>query len=1309
MSLVLRLRSPIATLLVLLVTVTLLAITTGTAQAQQTINPSGGTTAANGLRIVIQPNTAFQIYRNNARQLFISSGDGPDIAVGTAVTGTYITGATPWTNVSQSTVTGDGTPASPWQVVTTVRTASNVVVEMTIRYASPDDTLDLQVIITPPGSNTESVKYSHYFDSFLSGGDNGAAFWQPNSTINPPPTIPSVLGVTKLVGAVRQYEVFIAGTPLWDRYYSAGYSAPYGLLSNGGNLNNALDTNEAVDNGFGVQWELGAITTPQAIRYRLSFSDAATTPVCGDGMSVGFEGCDDGNTTNGDGCSSLCQAENGYSCTGSPSTCATRCGDGVRAGAEACDDGGTANGDGCSATCTTEGGWTCTGSPSTCSTACGDGVRAGTEACDDGGTANGDGCSMVCAIELGWSCNGGSPTTCATTCGDGIRAGTEACDDGNQAMDDGCSATCAVEAGWSCAGTMPDTCVPGCGDGLLRGTEACDDGNSAPNDGCSAACAVEAGWTCQGEPSTCASSCGDGVVAGVEGCDDGNLAALDGCSPSCVIEDGWSCDDADPSACASSCGDGLRVGAEACDDGNTAAGDGCDELCAVETGWECTPGMPDVCVNDQDRDGVLDPVDNCLTVVNPDQADLDRDGAGDLCDDDDNGDGFADGTGVAGGGCSTSGGGSAGLGAGLALAAMLARRRRRAAAAVAVLATATTGSVALAQVTTEPRDFSVERFTLAGDATGILSLESGVVPTPWTVDTHLWVGSANDPLTVYMTDDRTRVGALVAQRTGGELGVSVGVHPRVSVGLDLPLVFAQDRAGSIDGVTGMLSDIGGVGVGDLRLRPKLALLRQGSAPVSLALIPELGLPTGAGTNYRGDDGVTFTPTLAATRWQGKLRLGGNLSYAVRPATSINGLAVDDELRLGLGTAYRVTSKLEAGATVTTATAADAPLSANGRTSVELAAGPTIAFAPRWLGFAVGGAGLRDGYGTPDWRLLIGARMTRSGESPAGRDEDRDGIVDGDRCPRAAEDGDGWEDDDGCPEDDNDGDSVADAADRCPNEAETVNGFDDTDGCPDDGDTDGDGVAGAADRCPNEAETVNDFDDTDGCPDAGDADGDGRRDDVDTCPDAGEDLDGFMDDDGCPDADNDSDGLTDDRDRCPTQAGPAENYGCPDSDEDGDGVVYRVDVCPNEPGATKFDGCKTKRRVSLRDGSVIILEPVFFKSDKDQVDRRSFGLLDNVASLLSDHSELSIQIEGHTDDRDGEDHNKQLSQRRADSVRAYLVGRGIAEARLTAAGFGEERPVADNKRSRGRSKNRRVAFVVIGVFGFDVRGGTAPHP
>jgi cysteine-rich repeat protein len=87
----------------------------------------------------------------------------------------------------------------------------------------------------------------------------------------------------------------------------------------------------------------------------LEYFPAGPAPVCGDGVSAGAEGCDDGNATAGDGCSALCAVEPGYTCNGAPSACATTCGDGVKAGAEECDD-GNANGSNapCSATCTAQ-------------------------------------------------------------------------------------------------------------------------------------------------------------------------------------------------------------------------------------------------------------------------------------------------------------------------------------------------------------------------------------------------------------------------------------------------------------------------------------------------------------------------------------------------------------------------------------------------------------------------------------------------------------------------------------------------------------------------------------------------------------------------------------------------------------------------------------------------------------------------------------------------------------------------------------------------------------------------------------------
>ncbi|MCL4228445.1 MAG: DUF4215 domain-containing protein, partial [Myxococcales bacterium] len=454
----------------------------GEAAAQQTINPSGGTGAADGLRIVIEPNTNVQIHRAGARQLY--EPDGVVLAAGTTMTGNprqagSIPGATGWTTVAQTPATGAGTSADPFAVATTVQNAAGFTVTQTIRYVVPEPFFDLSVLVTPPGGNTSAVKIYHLTDTYLSGGDNGAAFWQPDTGVNPPPTTPTVLGVTKNVGGVDQYQVFIAGNRLWDRYYSANYYPQFEQVESGGDLGNDLDTNVSTDNGMGVQWNLGVLSSPVLVTYRLSFSTTSTPPVCGNGVIEGFETCDDGGTGDGDGCSALCQIESGWDCVGAPSTCTPQavCGNGVVEGAEACDDGNLAAGDGCSATCTEELGWDCAGSPSVCAPVCGDGIVAGGEACDDGGTAAGDGCSATCTEESGWDC-AGAPSVCVTVCGDGIVAGAEACDDGGTAAGDGCSATCTEESGWDCAGA-PSVCVTVCGDGIVAGAEACDDGGTA--------------------------------------------------------------------------------------------------------------------------------------------------------------------------------------------------------------------------------------------------------------------------------------------------------------------------------------------------------------------------------------------------------------------------------------------------------------------------------------------------------------------------------------------------------------------------------------------------------------------------------------------------------------------------------------------------------------------------------------------------------------------------------------------------------------------------------------------------------------
>ena len=183
------------------------------------------------------------------------------------------------------------------------------------------------------------------------------------------------------------------------------------------------------------------------------------TQVCGDGITdAKSENCDDGNTVNGDGCSSRCLLEFPWQCAGAPSKCYL-CGDGnindnVETSPETCDDGNSNSGDGCSSSCGVESSFTCVNIPSICFE-CGNGYIDPVEGCDDGNANNGDGCES-CQIASGWTCTG-SPSKCRK-CGNGVLEEGEECEDGNANSGDGCSSSCEFEAGFTCTGTNPTSC-----------------------------------------------------------------------------------------------------------------------------------------------------------------------------------------------------------------------------------------------------------------------------------------------------------------------------------------------------------------------------------------------------------------------------------------------------------------------------------------------------------------------------------------------------------------------------------------------------------------------------------------------------------------------------------------------------------------------------------------------------------------------------------------------------------------------------------------------------------------------------------
>lgn len=276
------------------------------------------------------------------------------------------------------------------------------------------------------------------------------------------------------------------------------------------------------------------------------------------------------------------------------------------------------------------------------------------------------------------------------------------------------------------------------------------------------------------------------------------------------------------------------------------------------------------------------------------------------------------------------------------------------------------------------------------------------------------------------------------------------------------------------------------------------------------------------------------------------------------------------------------------------------------------------------------------YGVKHFQHLAGLSI-RFG----GTDTDDDGIYDkDDACPEVA----GLEAFNGCP--DSDGDGIEDGKDACPNEA----GSKEMNGCPD---TDGDGIADKDDSCPNEA----------GLPALG----------------------------GCPDAD--SDGIADKDDSCPSEAGPAENKGCPWPDTDGDGVLDKDDKCVDVAGTVANNGCPEvteEVQKQLNDYARTIL----FDTGRASIKAESTSVMVDIIQILGEYPTAKFTVEGHTDSVGRASTNQALSEKRANSVRDFLIEKGIGADRLTAIGYGEDKPIATNATRAGRKQNRRVEINLV---------------
>ena len=347
------------------------------------------------------------------------------------------------------------------------------------------------------------------------------------------------------------------------------------------------------------------------------------------------------------------------------------------------------------------------------------------------------------------------------------------------------------------------------------------------------------------------------------------------------------------------------------------------------------------------------------------------------------------------------------------------------------------------------------------------------------------------------------------------------------------------------------------------------------------------------------------------------------------------------------------------------------------------------------------------------------------------DHDGDGIIDKkDSCPDVA----GLPQFNGCP--DKDGDGIIDKKDSCPDEPGLPEFF----GCPD---RDGDKVIDKKDSCPDVAGLPQ----FNGCPDR---DGDGIIDKNDSCPDVPGTPELF----GCPD--KDGDGVTDAKDRCPDIPGPKENDGCPlaklylldkngniiatatigkdgkfnftqlPADENvilklesydvlmvneitvGSGTTFHVarrgvdgyfrfeklNAAENKIGKMDMPDVQIKLKADEAQTVKNAMENLEFDFGKEVIRTTSNSGLDKLSDLMKKNPAWRLKLSGHTDNVSSMKFNMALSKKRVESVKKYLVSKGIAGDKVVLKWYGPTKPIAPNDTEAGKQKNRRVEFLII---------------
>ncbi|MES1175701.1 MAG: OmpA family protein [Myxococcales bacterium] len=559
-----------------------------------------------------------------------------------------------------------------------------------------------------------------------------------------------------------------------------------------------------------------------------------------------------------------------------------------------------------------------------------------------------------------------------------------------------------------------------------------------------------------------------------------------------------------------------------------------------------------------------------------------------------------------------------------------------------------TGTLARSAGAQENQGFSIDRFDPAERGSDWFAADSLDMRGNGRLVLGLTADWAYKPLVAYAPngDEQT---AVIKHQFFSHFGADVLIADRLRLGINVPVALYQSGDSATVGNTTFASN-NATAFGDLRLAADLRLFGEYRGPAELAIGAAVYLPTGSKDAFTGDGKVRLAPRALLA---GEL---GPFVYALRAGflyrandAGFDGLSKGNEVFGAAAAGLRVAEeRLVIGPELYGSTS-----TANGDSFFARRTSPfEILFGAHYLvsndvrlGLGVG-PGLTRGVGSPQVRGLLSLEWAPDVEKPAlaPSDRDQDGILDVD--------------------------------DACPDVAGVKTGDPKTNGCPavpkPDKDRDHDGILDAADACPDEAGVKTEDPKTNGCP---------------------------------PPKDRDHDTIIDDEDACPDEPGvktedPKTNGCPPPRDRDKDGILDDLDACPDAPGPANEDpkknGCPAAR---VEKGQIKILERVEFENNSAKIRPQSETVLNAVLDVMQSHSEFTkLSVEGHTDNRGAAAYNKRLSQQRAASVMKWLTDHGIAKARLSAQGFGLERPIDSNDTDEGRQNNRRVEFHILEVDG-----------